>query len=1065
MNRFILPYCITVVGWFLLFISTPGASQSITFTNVANQMGINHIYSGQFLGGGVSFCDMNNNGLEDISLTSGSGEIIAIYSNHVQSFTNIAPQLNLSDSAESEMITWVDTDNDGDRDLLVTNFMGPTKLYRNDGNYVFVDITASANLPTDTLPTTAACWGDYDNDGFLDLYLCNYSYVNNLPAVPNMLFRNNGDGTFTDVTATADVADSTRQPLAVVFLDYNNDGWQDIYIANDKRNGNTLFRNNGDGTFSDVSAESHSDLAFDAMGLAVGDYDNNGYPDIYVSNGEEGNGLLRNNGDGTFTEVADSAGVAVNRVCWGANFFDFDNDGDLDLYVSVSHGTVDHENALFENLGDGTFSRVSGAMIGGDEYQSFGNAIGDFNNDGYCDIAVLNINDPFVLWENSGGSNNWIKLQLEGTISNREGIGSIVEIYRNGEKFIRSTHCGISYLSQNSSILTIGVGESDIVDHLVVKWPSGSVSVLSAVGVNQTLTITEQPHQFNNFAPIVGIDHTYEPGLENSLGGGVAFGDFDNDGWEDLVIATGDSFPLALYRNNRGIFEDVTPASGITTSNEAKTVSWGDYDNDGDNDLFIANFGSSNKLYRNEGGGVFTDVTFSSGLQDSMQSTAAVWVDYNNDGWLDIYVCNYGNVNNAGEEPNVLYKNNGNGSFNDVTQQAGLSGAVGKKPLAMVFFDYDNDGWQDVYIANDKEQGNELFRNNGDGTFSDVTVSSGTGAHMDAMGLAVADYDRDGFFDIYISNGTQGNVFYHNNGDGTFTDVAPQLGITVNRECWGANFADFDNDGFVDLFIAVASGVNRQDVLFKGDGTGFTDISDSVGIVDESFGFGSAVADFDNDGASDIFVVNRFFNTGEKSFLYKNALPQGRWLKVQLEGSNSNRNGIGARVEVVANGALQIQEVRGGSSYLSQNSLTLTFGLGNLVHADSVIVAWPSGIQTVLTNVAANQKLIIMENPTGIAEQNPNPQQFVLYQNYPNPFNPGTTITFDISHHSLITLHVYDITGRKVRTLINGRLPAGSHEVLWDGRDDTGQWVASGVYIYRLQAGKFSQSRKMLLLR
>ncbi len=1065
MNRSIISHYIWIMGWMVIFALEGSFAQSITFTDVAGQMGVDHFYTGQFLGGGVSFCDMNNDGLEDLSLPSGSGEIIAVYANNGTDFSDIASQFNLSDSAESESITWVDFDNDGDKDLFISNFLASPRLYRKDGATLFVDVTVSAGLPDEPLPSTAATWADFDNDGWVDLYLCNYSYVNNMPAVPNMLFRNNGDGTFSDVTAIAGVADSTKQPLAVVSLDYNNDGWQDIYIANDKRNGNTLFKNNSDGTFTDVSAESHSNLAFDAMGLAVGDYDNNGYLDIYVSNGEEGNGLLRNNGDGTFTNVADSAGVAVNRVCWGANFVDFDNDGDLDLYVSVSHGVPDRENALFENLGDGTFTRLTGVMIGGDDHQSFGNAIGDVNNDGYCDIAVLNINAPVTLWENSGGGNNWIKLALQGVESNRDGIGSRVEIYRNGEKFMRSTQCGISYLSQNSSILTIGVGQSDQLDYLVVKWQSGAVNVLSNVAVNQTLTITEAPHRFTNFAPIAGIDHTYEPGVNNSIGGGVAFADFDNDGWEDIAIATGDGAPIALYHNTGGDFQNVTAGSGITTTGETKTVTWGDYDNDGDNDLFVANFQSSNKLYQNDGSGFFTDVTASAGLQDSMQTTAAAWVDYNNDGWLDLYVCNYGNVNGAGEQPNVLYKNNGDGTFTDVTLAAGLSGGVGKKPLTMTFFDYDNDGWQDVYIGNDKEQGNELFHNNGDGTFTDVTVASGTGALMDAMGIAVGDYNRDGFFDLYISNGTQGNVLYHNNGDGTFSDVAGQLGVTVNKECWGTVFTDFDSDGWQDLFVTVADGANRQDVLFKGTATGFVNISDSVGIVDQSYGYGCAVADYDNDGATDLLVVNRQFGGGAKTFLYKNSLLRDNWLNVKLNGVESNRNGIGARVRVVANGVSQIQEVRGGSSYLSQNSMIRSFGLGSSFQADSVIVDWTSGIQTVLTNVAANQLLTVTESPVGIRESSRPPQQFELLQNYPNPFNPETAISYRLPAVSQVQLEIYNPIGQRVRTLVNRRQAAGRYTVQWDGRNDAGQPVASGVYIYQLKAGeRFVQSRKMVLL-
>ncbi|RMH95468.1 MAG: T9SS C-terminal target domain-containing protein, partial [Calditrichaeota bacterium] len=856
--------------------------------------------------------------------------------------------------------------------------------------------------------------------------------------------------------------------------------WQDIYLANDKRNGNSLFRNNGDGTFTDVSAVSGAGLAMDAMGLAVGDYDNNGYVDIYISNGEEGNALLRNNGDGTFTNVAEALGVAVHRICWGANFLDYDNDGDLDLYVSVSGGTPDRENPLFRNNGDGTFTRVTNAMQGGDNFQSFGNAVGDFNNDGYCDIAVLNEVDPFVLWENQGGSgNNWIKISLQGTVSNRDGIGAAIMIHTaGGQRFFRSVHCGQSYLSQNSPVHTIGVGTDSTVD-VAVYWPGGAVDVLRNVPVNQHITVVETTHRMNNVAPFVGIDHTYEHRVPESLGGGAAFCDYDNDGWEDLILATGLNEPVALYRNEGRFFRYVTSSSGITDTGENKSLIWGDFDNDGWPDLFIANFEQSNRLYRNLHNGRFADYTAQAGLPaDTLQSTAAAWVDYDNDGWLDLYVANYGNAHGHGDEPNRLYRNNGDGTFSDVTAQAGLAGEPNTKPLALAFFDYDNDGWPDLYICMDKGQRSSLYHNNGDGTFSDVTAASGTGAHIDAMGIAVADYDRDGFLDFYITNGPPGNRFYRNNGDGTFTEMAVQAGIAVNRECWGTAFADFDNDGIADLFVAVAAGANREDALFRGDGVAFTDISHQVGIMDASMGYGFAVADVDNDGGLDMVVVNHQFAGGDRTFLYKNSLDRGNWLKVKTVGTTSNVSGIGARVRVVVAGQAQIQEVSGGSSYLSQHSQTLHFGLGTAPVADSVIVRWPSGVVDVLTHVSANQRLVVTEGSTvGIGRAPSLPEGFFLSQNYPNPFNPVTSVKFGIGNTEWVRLKIYDLLGREVKTLVNRRLAAGHYTVQWDGTDNAGRPVASGIYLYRLTAGQPSpttpgqagrlieQTRKMVLLR
>ena len=227
------------------------------------------------------------------------------------------------------------------------------------------------------------------------------------------------------------------------------------------------------------------------MGIAVGDYDNNGFLDLYLSNDPFGNFLLKNNGDETFTEVAVDLDVTVNKACWGTNFFDYDNDTDLDLYVCASVGSPNGINEFFENNGDGTFQRMKGIGLDND-YKSFGMSIGDFNNDGFYDIAVNNQQVLPNLFMNSSNANNWVKLNLVGVESNRDGIGSWIEVYNNGSMFIRETHCGISYMSQNSSSLIIGAGEETAIDSIIIKWAgSGNIDILRNVAVNQTITVEE----------------------------------------------------------------------------------------------------------------------------------------------------------------------------------------------------------------------------------------------------------------------------------------------------------------------------------------------------------------------------------------------------------------------------------------------------------------------------------------------------------------------------------------------------------------------------------------------
>jgi len=224
--------------------------------------------------------------------------------------------------------------------------------------------------------------------------------------------------------------------------------------------------------------------------VGIGDYDNNGFFDIYVSNDPTGNHLLKNNGDETFTDVTTQLGVAVNQVCWGANFFDYDNDSDMDLYVSVSVGSPDYNNVLFENQDDGTFIQVTG--IGFDEnYESYGNAIGDFDNNGYCDVAVFNTNGNMNLYKSSGGTNNWVKIILNGITTNKDGVGSKIEYYLGNQKYIRYNHCGISFASQSSTAQILGIGSPSSIDSIFIYWTSGLIDKFYDVASNQILLVEE----------------------------------------------------------------------------------------------------------------------------------------------------------------------------------------------------------------------------------------------------------------------------------------------------------------------------------------------------------------------------------------------------------------------------------------------------------------------------------------------------------------------------------------------------------------------------------------------
>jgi hypothetical protein len=471
--------------------------QSQTFTDVAAQTGINHVYNYAFNGAGISFCDYDNDGNDDILIPSYAGEKVAIYKNNNAQFQYMTNQYNINSMYESKSIIAVDYDNDGDRDIFITNIKGKLKLYRNDGGN-YTDVTVSAGLTNDSVNATAAIWFDYNRDGLLDLYVGIYSgYLTNT-LYPNRMYKNMGNGQFQDVTASTNTANTGNKVLALTVIDYNNDNWPDIYIASDRRVGNAMLRNNGNGTFTNTSVQTGTYYELDAMGLSAGDYNNDGYFDLYISNGQEGNVFLKNNGNGTFSNVAVTLGMTINKICWGNNFFDYDNDGDLDLFVCASGGSPNRSNELWKNNGNGTFTKVTNAGFN-DDFQSYGNAIGDFDNNGYYDIATLNEGDNISLWKSSGGTNNWIKIKLQGVYSNREGIGSQITVYRNGQSFTRYVNCGQSYCSENSLTQLYGAGTVNTIDSIKVYWPSSAINMIRNINVNQTITIIESwPIGINN---------------------------------------------------------------------------------------------------------------------------------------------------------------------------------------------------------------------------------------------------------------------------------------------------------------------------------------------------------------------------------------------------------------------------------------------------------------------------------------------------------------------------------------------------------------------------------------
>ena len=501
---------------------------------------------------------------------------------------------------------------------------------------------------------------------------------------------------------------------------------------------------------------------------------------------------------------------------------------------------------------------------------------------------------------------------------------------------------------------------------------------------------------FREVSRSVGIDHVcYDP---NRVCGGAAFFDYDGDGWEDLYV-TGGLRPDKLYRNKGdGTFRDATAEAGLAILGEVTTVgvTAGDVDNDGDQDLFVTTAEEhGNYLFRNNGDGTFTDVSEEAGITGDDWSAAVALGDIDRDGWLDIYVANYALYDGlpydehlTGGIPNQLYRNNGDGTFSEVAESLGLDNSDGLT-LGLVFGDLNRDQLVDLYVANDFGQiflPNGLYLNER-GVFKEVAEASGTDADINGMGVAIGDYDEDGDFDLFVSN-IDRNRLYENVSDNPlrFEDVAIARAVADSlATSWGAAFLDYDNDTYLDLMVAngrVLPSYNLADPkralrliqphenrLYRGSAGGvLTDMSRAAGVGDSTRGRGLAYADYDHDGDLDVFVaiVTKRENTSAHSLLYRNEVGDRKnWLKVELEGSESNRDAVGSTVELVAGERRWLRQLVGGSSYVSRSTNVVHFGLGERAAADSLIVYWPSGRREAFGSVAANQTVRIVEGRSG----------------------------------------------------------------------------------------------------
>lgn len=537
-----------------------------------------------------------------------------------------------------------------------------------------------------------------------------------------------------------------------------------------------------------------------------------------------------------------------------------------------------------------------------------------------------------------------------------------------------------------------------------------------------TQVVKSVPVRFTDITASAGITFKHVAAPEKkyiveSMSGGVAFFDYDNDGDLDIYLVNSLSVDLVkskgktksdLYRNDgNGKFTEVGEKAGVSDIGWGMGVAVGDYNNDGFEDIYVTCLGPD-KLFKNNGNGTFTDVTDKAGVSDRRWSTGASFFDYDRDGDLDLFVANYVDfdINNLPEfgqgqtcqykaipvqcgprglkgAGDSLFRNNGNGTFTDVTKQAGVSDPDGFYGLGVMTSDFDDDGLIDIFVANDSTP-NFHYRNNGDGTFKEIGFTAGTavnenGSEQGSMGVTAGDYDHDGRMDLFITNfADEYNTLYHNDGPNSFTDLsyaAKVAAVSLPHVGWGTKFFDYDNDGWVDIFVANGHvypqlpSYRQPRLLHRNnrDGT-FTEVAAEFGnvLTENRASRGVAFGDIDNDGDIDLLVTDL---DGSPQLLRNDNGNANNSIVIKTVGVKSNRSGIGARVKVVSGDLTQVDEVRSGDSYISQSDMRLHFGLEKRTKVDLIEVRWPSGTVDKISGAGINRIITIKEGQGKVDEK------------------------------------------------------------------------------------------------
>jgi phosphodiesterase/alkaline phosphatase D-like protein len=816
---------------------------------------------------------------------------------------SFAAKVDLAANSEPYNVAVGDVDGDGKADLALVNYganSGNTvSVFRNTGTAGTVSFAAKQDFTTGTGPTGVA-FGDLDGDGKLDLVTAN----NNATSVS--VFRNtSSSGSITSGSFGGKVDFTTGSaPYNVAVADVDGDGRLDLAATNYSSSNVSVFRNTSSpGVLDATSFAGKVDFTAgtNPIGIAAGDLDGDGKPDLAVANyGDHTVSVLRNTSS---PGVIDAGSLAARQDFATGNgpqyvaIGDLDGDGKVELATanfSANTASVLRNTANPGAINNTSFAtRVDFATGNG----PLGVAMGDLDGDGKPELVVSN---------NSPNTVSVLRNTANPSAIDNTSFAAKMDFDTGNGSF------GVAAVDLD------GDGKPDLA---VANKVAGTLSVLRNL---------DPP--FLEVGAAAGVADTDQ-------GEGVAWGDYDNDGDQDIYVVNYGS-ANRLHRNNgNGTFTEVGASAGVADAGDGNGAAWGDYDNDGDLDLYLANNGT-NRLFRNDGSTGFSEVGAAAHVDDAGYGQGVSWVDYDRDGRLDLYVVNHGSANR-------LYHNEG-GVFTEVGGAAGVADAgLGYEG---VWGDYDNDGDSDLYLTNNGT--NRLHRNDG-GTFAEVGSSAGVAYAGHSTGAAWGDYDNDGKLDLLVSdfgNGTK--LLYHNDGNASFSNLAGSAGVNAGGSGYGVAWGDYDNDGNLDLYLVNFGTANR---LHRNNGNGgFTEIGAAAGVADAGNGVGAAWADYDNDGDLDLYLVNQ-----SPDRLYRNSGNANRWLQVKLIGVTSNKSGVGAKVTANAGGVSQRRDVEGGAGFLSQGSLPVEFGFGGATTVAQLTVTWPSGAVKSLGNVATNQILTL----------------------------------------------------------------------------------------------------------